>query len=120
MNNRTLVALAGILGLGEFVSAVIIWNEHYPDAQPWFAVVFGALFLIGMALVRSGRVAGGAIFVGLLCLFELITFPSWTRRSALDWAYQLSYGALALACFATAITVLVSRQRSSAITSITS
>ncbi|MEP6598735.1 MAG: hypothetical protein ABJB98_04725, partial [Actinomycetota bacterium] len=106
MNNRTLIALAGVLGLGEFVSAAIIWKENYPDAQPLFAVVFGVLFLIGMALVRSGRVVGGAIFIGLLCLFELITFPTWTRRVALDWAYQVSYGALALLGLAAVIAVL--------------
>lgn len=120
MNIRALVALAGLLGLGEFASAVIIWKENYPDAQPLFAVAFGVLFLIGILLVRSGRVVGGAIFLGLLCVFELITFPSWTRRNALDWAYQFSYAAIALACLVTAITVLVSRQRSSATTSITS
>jgi hypothetical protein len=124
MNDRklttVLTALAGALCLGELVSALIIWKENYADAVPAFAVVFGVLFLIGAGLLRGGRVTAGSIFVGLLCLFELITFPSWTRHGALDWAYQLSYAALALACLATAITVLVSRHRSSATTSITS
>lgn len=120
MNIRTLVVLAGALCLGEIGSAVIIWRENYPDAQPWFAVVFAALFLTGAALVRSGRVAGGAILVGVLCLFELVTFPGWTRRGVLDWAYQFGYAALALAGLVTTIAVLVSRQRSSATASSTS
>ncbi|MGH8961419.1 MAG: hypothetical protein ACRDWT_09455 [Jatrophihabitantaceae bacterium] len=80
MNIRTLVVLAAALCLGELGSAVIIWRENYPDAQPWFAVVFAALFLTGSALIRAGRVTGGAILVGVLCLFELVTFPGWTRR----------------------------------------
>jgi hypothetical protein len=113
MNIRTLVVLAGVLGLAELGSAVIIWRENYPDAQPWFAVVFAGLFLTGIVLVRTGRVAVGASFVGLLCLFELVSFPGWTRRGALDCAYQLGCVAVALAGLVTAIAVLVSRRRSS-------
>jgi hypothetical protein len=113
MNIRTLVALTGALALGELISAAIIWTEDNADAQPWFAVVFAALFTAGAAVIRSGRVFGGAILVSALCLFELITFPSWERNGALDWAYQVSYAAISLACLVTAITVLVSRQRSS-------
>ena len=116
MNIRTLFVLAGALSLGEIGSAVVIWKENYPDAQPLFAVVFAALFLVAALLVRSGRV-GGAILVGALCVFELISFPSWTRHSAFDWASQSVYAALALAGLLTAIAVLVSGQRSSGTTS---
>jgi hypothetical protein len=120
MKIRMLVVLAGLLSLGEIGSAVIIWRENYPDAQPLFAVAFAALFLTGAILVRGGRVAGGAVLVGVLCLFELVTFPGWTRHGALDWTYQFGYAALALAGLITTIAVLVSRQRSSATASSTS
>lgn len=120
MNNRTLVVLAGALSLGELGSAAIIWRENYPDSQPLFAVLFAALFLIGAALLRAGRVGVGAAWVGLLCLFELVTFPTWTRHGVLDWTYQCGYAALALAGLVTAVVVFVHRQTSSKATSVTS
>jgi hypothetical protein len=118
MNVRTLAILAGVLSLGEIGSAVVIWKENYPDAQPLFAVVFAALFLAAAFLVRRGWV-GGAILVGVLCVFELISFPSWTRHSAFDWASQSVYAAVVLAGLLTAIAVLVRRQRSLVTTSTT-
>ena len=120
MYTRTLVILAGALSLAEIGSAVIIWRENYPDAQPWFAVVFSALFVIGAALVRRARVAVGATLIGVLCLFELVTFPTWTRHGALDWVYQFGCAALALAGLVTTIAVIVNRQRSSVSASTTS
>jgi hypothetical protein len=80
-----LTSLAGVLALGEFGSAVIIWLEKYPDSLPAAVVVFGLFFLLGAWLLRSGRVTAGTIFVGLLCLFEVVSFPGWTRRGVLDW-----------------------------------
>jgi len=120
MNTRTLAILAGALSLAEIGSAIIIWRENYPDAQPWFAVVFAALFVIGAALVRRARVAVGATLIGMLCLFELVTFPTWTRHGALDWVYQFGCAALALAGLVTTIAVIVNRQRSSVSASTTS
>ena len=113
-------AAAGGLSLGEIGSAIMIWQENYPDAQPLFAVVFSALFLTGAALVHRARVATGACLIGVLCLFELVTFPGWTRRGALDWAYQCGYATLALAGLVTTIAVIVNRQRSSVSASTTS
>jgi hypothetical protein len=113
MNNRTLATLAGVLGVGKLANAVIIWRENYPDAQPWFAVVFAGLFFIGMALARAGRIAGGATLVGLLCVAELVGFPGWTRHNTLDWIFQVSDAAVTLAALVTAIAVFVSRQRRS-------
>src|SRR5690242_6605678 len=40
-----LMFAAGLLGLLEFVSAIVIWKENYPDSEPLFAVAFGVLFL---------------------------------------------------------------------------
>jgi hypothetical protein len=47
MNGRKLkvpTIIAGILALGEFGSAVTIWQEKYPGSLPWAAVVFGVFF----------------------------------------------------------------------------
>jgi hypothetical protein len=118
MNGRkvtVLTSLGGVLALGEFGSAVIIWLEKYPDSLPAAAVVFGLFFLLGAWLLRSGRVTAGTIFVGLLCLFEVVSFPGWTRRGALDWAYQGTFALVSLAGLIAAITVLTSRIRSSAV-----
>lgn len=81
---RSLSAVALVLAAGEFVSAVIIWREAYPDAQPWFAELFGVLFLTGLALLRAGRTVRGAAVTGVLCAFELATAPTWQRFSVLD------------------------------------
>ena len=83
MNGRKLkilTAIAAVLTLGEFASAVQIGL----GSDPWaagFAVAFGVFFGLGTWLLRSGRVGGGAIFTGILCLFELVEFPSWPSPS---------------------------------------
>ncbi len=85
MNDRklkVLTVLAGVLAVGEFLSAVQIGLGK----EPWgagFAVIFGVFFLIATWLLRSGRVTAGAIFTGVLCLFEVIGFPSWHKHGAL-------------------------------------
>ena len=105
----TLVALTTTLALGEFVSAVLIWRENYPDSQPLFAVLFGVLYLVALWLIRSGRVAGGAVLSGVLFLFEVVSYPSWQKHGALDWAFDTAYAVLSLAGLAVAVAVLVSR-----------
>lgn len=106
-----LTAIAGILALGEFGSAVIIWLEKYPGSLPWGAVVFGVFFLLATWLLRSGRVAVGAIFVGILCLFEVVSFSGWARHSTLDWIYQTMFALVSLAGLIGAIAVLAGRLR---------
>jgi hypothetical protein len=89
MNSRKLTVLtiiAGVLALGEFGSAVMIWLEHTgPAAGALLAALFGLfLFLLGAWLLPSGRVTAGTIFVGLLCLVEVAAAPPrWgpARRS---------------------------------------
>ena len=85
---RLLTLLSAVLVVGELISAVIIAAEHYHDAQPVFAVVFAVLFGIGFWLLRSGRVGLGNVVVGVLCLFEIVSFPGWQRHNALDWVFQ--------------------------------
>jgi len=63
MNGRkltVLTAIAGILAVGEFGSAIIIGLGK----DPWgagFAVVFGVFFLLAAWLLRSGRVIAGVL-----------------------------------------------------------
>ena len=113
MNSRkltVLTALTVLLAVGEFGSAVIVGLGK----DPWgagFAVLFGGLFLVATWLLRSGRVTAGAIFAGILCLFEIIEYPSWHRHGALDWTYQTAYVILSLAGLMGVIVVLAERRR---------
>jgi hypothetical protein len=110
---KALTAIAGVLALGEFGSAVMIWLENYDGrrADAVFAVAFGMFFLLATWLLRSGRVTAGAIFAGVLCLFEVVSFSGWTRHGALDWTYQTTFAVVSLAGLIGAITVLAGRLR---------
>ena len=117
MNGRkltVLTAFAALLAVGEFGSAVIIGLGK----DPWgssFAVLFGGFFLLATWLLRSGRVGAGAIFAGILCLFEVIEFPSWHKHDVLDWVYQSAVALVALAGLIAAIAVLAARLRRRAV-----
>lgn len=104
-----LLILTATLAGGEFVSSVLIWRDNYPDSEPWFAVAFGALFLVALWLIRSGRITGGAVLSGVLCLFEVISFPGWQKHGMTDWIFDSVYAVLSLACLLTAIALLASR-----------
>jgi len=70
MNGRkrtVLTALAGVLTVGEFGSAVEIGLGKEPGGAV-FAVVFGVFFGLATWLLRRGRVTAGAVFTGLLDL----------------------------------------------------
>jgi hypothetical protein len=114
MNGRKLTVLTtitGILALGEFGSSVMIWRENYPGSVPLAAVVFGVFFLIAAWLLRSGRVAAGAVFAGILCLIEVISYPSWYKHGAVDWTYDTAFALVSLAGLIGVITVLAGRLR---------
>jgi hypothetical protein len=105
-----LTAFTALLAAGEVGSAVIIGLGK----DPWgagFAVLFAGLFVLATWLLRSGRVTGGAIFAGILCLFEVIEYPSWHKRGAVQWTYQTIYAVLALAGLMAVIVVLAERRR---------
>lgn len=108
--------LAGVLCLGEVASALIIWKENYADSAPAVAVVFAVLFLIAAAFLRSSRVTAGAIPLGVPCLFEVVSYPSWTRHTLLDSIFQTGYALVALGGLAVAVTAHIARRRSSATT----
>ena len=116
MNTRkltVLTAIAGILALGEFVSAIQIGlGEDGPDRSGWpFGVAFGVFFLVVAWLLRSGRITAGAVFAGILCLFEILSYPSWYKHSALNWTYDTAFAVVALAGLIGAIVVLAGRVR---------
>ena len=110
---KVLTAIAGVLALGEFGSAVMIWLENYGGrrADAVFAVAFGVFFLLATWLLRSRRVTAGAVFAGALCLFEVISFSGWARHSALDWTYQITFALVSLAGLIAAVAVLAGRLR---------
>ncbi len=113
MNSRkltVLTALTALLALGEFGSAVIIGLGK----DPWgagFAVLFGGFLLLATWLLRSGRITAGVIFAGILCLFEIIEYPSWHKHGTLEWTYQTAYALLSLAGLMSVIFVLAERRR---------
>jgi hypothetical protein len=116
MNGRKLTALTaitGFLALGEFGSAIMIGlGDSGPDHSGWpFAAAFGVLFLIAVWLQRRGRIVAGAIFAGLLFLFEILEFPSWYKHGALDWTYDIVFVLASLAGLVGAIAVLAGRLR---------
>lgn len=116
MNGRkltTLTAITAILALGNFAAAVQIGlGMDGPDRSGWpFVAVFGAFFLVAAWLLRSGRVAAGATVTGILCLFEILHYPSWSKHGALDWIYDTAIAVVALAGLISVIAVLAARLR---------
>jgi hypothetical protein len=114
MNSRkrtVLISTAAALAVGEIGSAIIIWRESYPGSMPLAAVVFAAFFAAAAWLLRSGRAIAGSVFTGVLCLFEVVSFPGWARHNALDWVYQTTFAVVALAGLIAAIAVLTDRVR---------
>jgi hypothetical protein len=69
------------------------------------------VFLIAAWLLRSGRVMAGAILTGVMCLWEVVDYPSWYRHGALDWTYETAYAVVSLAGLIGAIAVLAGRLR---------
>ena len=83
-----------------------------PDHSGWpFAVAFGVFFVIAAWLLRSGRIVAGAVFAGILCLFEILSYPSWYKHGALSWTYDTAFALVALAGLIGVITVLAGRLR---------
>ena len=116
MNTRkltVLTAITAILALGEFASAVMIGlGADGPDHSGWpFATAFGVFFVIAAWLLRSGRIAAGAVLAGTLCLFEVLSYSSWYKHGALDWTYDTAFALVALAGLIGAIIVLAGRLR---------
>ena len=116
MNDRkltVLTAVTAILAFGEFASAVQIGvGADGPDRAGWpFGVVFGVFFLVAAWLLRGGRITAGSVFAGVLCLFEVLSYPSWYKHSALNWTYDTAFALVSLAGLIGAVTVLAGRFR---------
>jgi hypothetical protein len=99
---RLLVVLAVVLAVSEFVSAFWI-------TSPGFAVAFGALLLVGAALVYRRQTVVGAAFLALLNLVEVANYPHWVKRGVLDWTTDTIYAVIAAAGLVCAIAVLARR-----------
>jgi hypothetical protein len=120
MNGRSrtvLTALAGVLALSEFATAAMIGlGQDGPDhAGAPIVAVFGGFFLIAVWLLRSGRIASGAVFAGILCLFTVLSYPSYYKHSVLNWTWDTAVAGVALAGLVGAISVLVGRLRHRAV-----
>ncbi len=120
MNGRKLIvltALAWILAVGEFGSAIQIGlGGDGPDRSGWpFAVAFGVFFLIAAWLLRRGRITAGAVFAGILSLFEILNYPGWPKHSALEWTTDTVFAVVSVAGLIGAITVLAGRLRRRAV-----
>ncbi len=116
MSSRKLTALAvitAVLAVAEFASAISIGlGGDGPDRSGWpFAAVFGVLFVIACWLLRAGRVVAGAVFAGVLCLFEILNFPGWPKHGALDWTTDTAVATVSLAGLIGVIVVLAARLR---------
>jgi MYXO-CTERM domain-containing protein len=116
MNDRKLTVLAAItaiLALGEFGSAVQIGiGADGPDRSGWpFGAAFGVFFLVAAWLLRRRRITAGAVFAGILCLFEVLNYPSWYKHGALDWTYDTAFALVSLAGLIGAVMVLAGRFR---------
>ena len=111
MDIRILTLLAVALGLANPATAIITSVEHVPDSEPVMLVLFLIPWLVAAALLQQRKVMAGAIVVGLLSLLDVVSFPGWTRTSALDWTTQSISAAAAAVCLTIAVTVLVRRHR---------
>jgi hypothetical protein len=96
--HRLLVALALLLGLAEFGDIFVIsfWEA---------GAVFSALFIASALWNRRGGI-GGPIMVGLLCVFELQSFPTWERNGIGDWILQVPFAVLSAVTLVVALAVL--------------
>ena len=113
--NRSLSILTKLtlaMGIGECVSAVVIGVEDYPGSVPEFAVLFGGLFFTGAWLLHRRHTAAGASLVGLLSLFEIVSFPGWQKHNAFDRVSDTVYVVLAAVTLSVAIGALVGHRRS--------
>jgi hypothetical protein len=111
MNNRTLTALAVLLGLGNPAAAIITSVEHVPGTEPVMLALMVLPWLVGAELVRRGRITAGAIVIGLLSILDVVSFPGWKRTSALDWTTQSIAALAAAVCLALTVSVLVRQHR---------
>lgn len=95
---RLLTAIAVLLGVGEFGDSFFIsfWEA---------GAVFCVLFLAGAFWMRRGGI-GAPILIGLLCAFEIQSFPSWQRGGVADWTSQIAFLVLSIAGVLVALAVL--------------
>ncbi|MDQ1660802.1 MAG: hypothetical protein QOJ68_782 [Blastococcus sp.] len=118
MNSRSittaLTAVSLTLAAGEAVASIVIWREAYADSAPLLVLAFALPFLIAAGLVRSGRVVAGAVITGVLCAFQLVTYPGLVRHNTFDWIFQSAFAVLSITGLVLAVAAVVATRRSSA------
>jgi hypothetical protein len=98
------IVLSVIQAIGEFISATYI--------EVWmYALAFGALFLLGAALVQRGRVVAGAVIITAISLFELANYPFWRKNNTWDWIFDSAVGAAAAVTLVAIVWLLATRRR---------
>jgi hypothetical protein len=95
---HALALIALLLGLGEFAAAFFV---SFWEVNPILCV----LFLAGLVWTRRGGI-GGPILVGLLCVFELWGFTTYSRNGIFDWLSQISIAVVSAAGLVVALAVL--------------
>jgi hypothetical protein len=108
---NNLVILSAVLAAGAFLGAVIIAVQDRPGSFAASPVVFGLLLLVGAWLLRSGRVTGGAVLVGLLCLLQIVLYPFLDRQNAVDWISQTVLALISVVALALSVQLLAARRR---------
>jgi hypothetical protein len=97
-----LAAIALVSAAGEIAGA--------PFVAPAAAVLFAAMFLVGVFLLRRGS-ALGPILIGLFSVLEVVFIPAYERADRVDWSVQVAFGVLGvLGAVAAGATLLAERR----------
>jgi hypothetical protein len=110
---RAVVTAAVVLAVMEVLSSISIAVESYADAEPLFAVLFAGLFLVAALLVWRGHLTSAGALLGVLCLFEIVSSPTWTRHNGYDVVSDVVAVALSVAGLVAAVWALVPTRRTS-------
>jgi hypothetical protein len=97
-----LAAIALLSAAGEIAGA--------PFVAPAAAVLFAAMFLVGVFLLRRGD-SLGPILIGLFSVLEVVFIPAYERADRVDWSVQVAFGVLGvLGAVAAGATLLAERR----------
>ncbi|MDQ1615123.1 MAG: hypothetical protein QOJ60_1062 [Actinomycetota bacterium] len=110
---RAVITAAVVLAVMEVLSSISIAVESYADAEPLFAVLFAGLFLVAALLARRGHLTSAAALLAVLCLFEIVSAPTWTRHNAYDAVSDVVAVALSVGGLVVAVRSLVPPRRTS-------
>jgi hypothetical protein len=110
---RAVITAAVVLAVMEVLSSISIAVESYADAEPLFAVLFAGLFLVAALLAWRGHLTTAAVLLAVLCLFEIVSSPTWTRHNAYDAVSDVVAAALSVGGLVVSVRALVPARRTS-------